>query len=212
MSVIHTHTDQWFFPSLICQWCLQINTYIYFCPLKKCSIVRLQWQPCVTAEVVFQRYYCQGVSLPVNKRFVQPMGRVSSQCLHEKSLRFCEAGNGRAFLCVLWPMLQVYYYQRTETSPCITNIQQNVMATITENTNTKFIAGVEKCRSSGISNSTMPSRPLPGTGFHCLRGGNAVVLVYVRRQRSCSEVGCSEHLISASVLQKRRKLGQNLRK
>lgn len=177
-----TCTHQWFFPSLICQCCLQINTYIYFGPFKNCSIVWLQCQPCTTAEVLFQRYYCQGVSLQVNKRLLQPMGMASSQCLHERSLRFCKAGNGRAFLCGLWPMFQAYYYQRTETSPCITtNLQQNVMATTTENTNIKFTVGVWK-NAVPVVSSFLPhlSRHLPGAGFCCLRGGSAVVLVYFR--------------------------------
>lgn len=196
-----TCTHQWFFPSMICQCCLQINTYIYFCSLKNYSTVWLQWQPRITAEVLFQIYYCQRVSLPVNKRLVQPMGMVSSQCFHEKSLRFCKAGNGRGFLCVLWPIFQVCYYQRTETSPCITNLQQNVVATTTKNTNTKFIAGVWN-KAIPVVSPFLPhlSRHLPGADFCFLRCGSGIVLVYIRQQRSCSEVGSSEHLASASVL------------
>lgn len=110
-------------------------------------------------------------------------------------------------------IFQVYYYQRTEDSPCITNLQRNIMAAVTKNTNTKFIAGNWKSAIPVVS-LFLPrlSRHLPGAGFCCLRGGSAVVLVYVRRQRSCSETGSSEHLASAIVLQKRRKLGENLRK
>lgn len=48
----------------------------------------LQWQPHATAEVLFQRYYYQEVSLPVNKRLMQPMGMVSRHHLHEESLGF----------------------------------------------------------------------------------------------------------------------------
>lgn len=54
------------------------------------------------------------------------------------------------------------------------------------------------------------SRHLLGAGFCCPREGSAVVPVDVWQQRSCSEAGSSEHLASASILQKRRKSGKKM--
>lgn len=76
--------------------------YIYFCPVKpkskkNLSVVTLQWQPNTSTEAVSKKYYLQRVSLSVKKKLVQSLGMVSSQCLHEKSTRFCKAGNRRTF-------------------------------------------------------------------------------------------------------------------
>lgn len=84
------------------------------------------------------------------------------------------------FLCVLWPIFQFYYYQKTETSPCITNLQQNVTVTATKSANIEFIAGVMAgCHSSGISISNTPVQAFAWSWFLLPQG----------RQCSCA-CGC----------------------
>lgn len=138
------------------------------------------------------------------------MGIVSSLYLHEKSHWFCKAGNGRAFSHVLCAIFQAYNYQRTETSPCITNFQENVTAVTNDDTKTKFMAVIWK-NTILLAFPFRPclSRHLPEAGSWWARRGSAVVLVHIRQQRSCAKAVSAE-LASESVSQKRRKLGKNL--
>lgn len=138
---------------------------------------------------------------------------VSSQCLHEKSFRFCKVGNGRAFFVLYDPYFRFITKGQKPLHALLIFSKMSCMATTTKNTNTKFIAGVWK-NAIPVVSPFLPrlSRHLPEAGFCCLRGDSAVMLVYIRQQRSCSDAGSSEHLASASVLQKRRKSGKNLRK
>lgn len=141
------------------------------------------------------------------------MGIISNLYLHEKSHRFCKAGNIRVFSMFCEPyfrfiitkgqklLLALLIFRKTSWPSPLKILKPNLS-----------LESRKKSHSNGIPISTMPVIFTICLELVPAVPGDAVQFCwYIRQQRSCTGAGSAE-FASASVLQNRRKPGENLRK